>query len=207
LPQTSPRRIHISLDEKKISVTGPEDFLVVVGQQLAWLGAACRHSAGQLARCYTSFTDTKSSGQGTPELTFTINYNVIPLEIGEATSCWNDLLGDSVIAHRFPFAQRDPGAVGLEVPLQIMGTIADVPLATLYRGGYVLKGLSMVLVPVNRGTGYVQWHLHKSPGRISYQNSHSIFPKRLLVKDLDENDLLSTRSFLGWCVESSNNLG
>ncbi|KAF1958373.1 hypothetical protein CC80DRAFT_29776 [Byssothecium circinans] len=206
-PQISPQQIHISLEERKISVSGTEDLLVVVGQQLAWLGAACRDSAGQLAHCYTSFTDIKPTDPEVLELKFEIKYEVTPLDSGEPTSCWIDLVGDSVVVAGFPFAERDSSAIGLEVPLQIMGTIADIPLATLYRGGYVLKGRSMAFVPVKRGVDFVQWHLYnQSAGRISYQDINSMFPDRLLVKDLDESGLLSTRSFLGWCPESSNNL-
>jgi hypothetical protein len=191
-----------------VSVSGTLDLVVAVGQQLAWLGAACRASTGQLAHCYTNFTDIKQTGPELPELKFEIRYEVTPLEAGEQTSCWNDLVGDSVIVAGFPFAQRDTSAIGLEIPLQIMAAIADIPLATFYRGGYILKGRSMTLVPVNRGIDFVQWHLYKqSTRRLSYQDIRATFPDRLLDKELDESDLLSTRAFLGWCQKSSNVLG
>jgi hypothetical protein len=206
--QIFPQQIQISLKEMKVSVSGTEGLLVAVGQQLAWLGAACRDSAGQLAHCYTSFTDINSTGLELPDLKFQIKYEITTLDSRELSSCWNDLVGDSVVVAGFPFAQRDSSAIGLEVPLQIMATIADIPLVTYYRGGYILKGRSMVFVPVKRGVDFVQWHLYKqSAGCISYQDIKSMFPDRLSVKELDESGLLRKRSFLGWCPESWNNLG
>jgi hypothetical protein len=192
----------------KVCVSGTEEFLVVVGQQLAWLGAACRHSDSQLAHCYTTFNELKSDGQETYGLRFGIHYKVTSPDSSEPNSCWNDMVGETVVVAGFPFAPRNPGAIGLEVPLSIMGNIADIPLMTLYRGGYILKGRSMAFVPVKRGTDFVQWHLYNQPvGRISYRDVFSMFPDRLMATELDESSLLGARSFLGWCPTSSNNLG
>lgn len=206
--ETPGQRIHISLAKRSVSVSGTEDILVAVGQQLAWLGAACRDSQGQLAHSYTSFNDMTSTGPGLPELRFQIKYEVTTLDTQQSNSCWNDLLSDSVVVAGFPFAQRNSSAIGLEIPVQVMAAIADIPMATCYCGGYILKGPSIVFVPVEHGVDFVQWHLYKpSAGYASFQDVVSRFPNRVLDKELAKNRLFSTRSFLGWCPQSSNDLG
>ena len=190
----------------RISVTGSEDFIVTIGQQLAWLGAACRTSVDQFSRCYTAFAEAKPDSE-LPQPTFEIRYEVIPLRPDEPTSCWKDLVGDSVIATGFPISERHCEAIGLEIPLQIMATLGGISLVTCYRGGYVLKGRSILLVPGNSGNDFIQWHLAKSDGRVHYHDIDNWFPARLSIDLLDETALQNKRSFLGWCSESSNHLG
>ncbi|KAF2500867.1 hypothetical protein BU16DRAFT_602962 [Lophium mytilinum] len=197
-------KVYISLRDMKIFVNGSEDFIVAVGQQLAWLGAACRTSLGQLAHSYTNFTELNLTDiDHSPKPTFQIRYEVLPLLPEEPTSCWNDLVGDSVVVASFPIPERHPNAAGLEVPLQIMAALANVPLATCFRGGYVLKGRSLLFVPVKRENDSVQWHLLNKPGgRISYHEAVHLFPDRLSVGELDEEALVTTKCFLGWCSDS-----
>lgn len=203
------KNIHVNLSDMKISVTGSDGFIVVVGQQLAWLGAVCRDSVGGLAHCYTRFTETTPSGH--VDLTrpiFSLRYEVTPIQHQELSSCWNELVGDSVVASGFPIARREQVAIGLEISLEIMAALAQIPLATCFRGGYVLKGRSLAFVPVRRGPNFIQWHLfNKVGGRISYHELDANFPDRLSAQELDEDGLLTTRSFLGWCAESSCHLG
>ncbi|KAF2814371.1 uncharacterized protein BDZ99DRAFT_516970 [Mytilinidion resinicola] len=201
---TSEWKIHVSLRDMRISVKGSEDFIVAVGQQLAWLGAACRTSIGQLAHSYVTFTELNLTDTGNlPKPTFQIRYEVLHLLPQEPTSCWNDLVGDSVVVASFPIPERHPNAVGLEVSLQIMAALANIPLVTCFRGGYVLKGRSLLFVPVKRENDFVQWHLLNKPGgRISYHEAVHLFPDRLSVEELDEEALITTKCFLGWCSDS-----
>jgi hypothetical protein len=204
---TSTSKIEISLEDMKISVCGSEDFLVTIGQQLAWLGAVCQSAPGQLAHSYINFTEVSSLVRGSPTLKFQIRYEVIPLGPLEKPSCWNDLVGNSVLVRGFPSARRNCSAIGLEIPFPIMATMGNVPLITLYRGGYILKGRSEIFVPVKRGADYIQWHLYRHPTRrIFFHDINKMFPNRLLVNTLDGDEVRTLRCFLGWCPESSNSL-
>ena len=185
-----------------MEVAGPAAFIVTVGQQLAWLGSVFQCSTGQLALSYADFT-SESSG-----LNFSLQYEVVSLDDQEKTSCWNELVGNVVLVPGFPIPERPSDAIGLEISLQLMATLADIPLATCYRRGYILKGRSLALVPVSGGDGFVQWHLfQKNSGRVSLIEIHTMFPERLLLPDLNERTLSKTRAFLGWCSRSCNHLG
>ena len=133
---------------------------------------------------------------------------MVSLGPDEPRSCWNEALGSSVIVTGFPIPERHHGETGLEIPFEIMAGLGAVPLATQYAGGYILKGRSIVFVPVEREQDSVQWHLlHKNGGRIQYRDIANLCPHRLSATMLDKEGLLSTRAFLGWCPDSINVLG
>ena len=199
--------IVIDSEIRNILVTGPEEFIVTVAQQLTWLAAAFRASSGQLAYSHVSFSE-EASWPGAPLPTFHIASEVEPLDPDEPKSCWNEALGGSVIVAGFPIPERHHRESGLEIPLEIMAGLGAIPLATQHAGGYILKGRSIVFVPVERRGDSVQWHLvHRNGSRIRYQDIAGLCSDRLSTKRLDEEGLLSTRAFLGWCPDSINNLG
>lgn len=198
----------ISLEDKTIIVAGPEDLIVTVGQQLTWLGAACRESIGELAYCYAKFDEVETSLAESYVPTFSITYEVVPISAQEPRSCWNDFVGNLVVVPGFPVSERLLDETGLELPLEIMACLGGMPLITQYGGGYILKGRSTMLIPVERREDSVQWHLvSKDRGRISYKDLLSLCPMRLQLQALDKDALFSTRAFLGWCSKSVNYLG
>ncbi|KAE8452013.1 hypothetical protein EG329_002178 [Mollisiaceae sp. DMI_Dod_QoI] len=167
--------IIVNLLEESLLVTGSQDFLVAVAQQISWLVSACR---------------------------------VLPLTSDDPGSCWNEVVGTSTIVTGFPIPPRHNSEKGLEVPLQVMAGLGGVPLATQFDGGYLLKARSLAFVPVERTEESVQWHLLKKEGsRMRYKDIADLCPVRLRVETLDQDDLLSTRAFLGWCADSTNSLG
>jgi hypothetical protein len=182
---------------------------VTVAQQLAWLGAACRASTGQLAFCCTTFSEVHDSQVKFPGLVFDITYDVSSIGLEATESCWHDLVGNSVIATGFPISARDNGEVGLHVPLELMGALARIPVATRFCGGYVLKSRSVMLVPVDKKGNSIQWHLIQKHdrGRMRYHDLSILCPNRLLFDVFDEEDLSSTNCFLGWCPHIKNHLG
>ena len=201
--------IDISPDRQRVSVSGSEDFIVTVAQQLAWLGAACRASVGRLAFCYTTLSEVNDSGVEFPGPVFDINYDISSTEVEASESCWHDLVGNSVIVAGFPILERANGEVGLHIPLEIMGALAKIPFATRFCGGYVLKGRSILLVPVERKGTSIQWHLIQKQGRsrLHLRDLQSLCPNRLSFDEFDETDLSSTNCFLGWCPRCDNHLG
>jgi hypothetical protein len=207
LGNTPSSAIFIDLERQTVTATGSEDLIVTVAQQLTWLGAACRASVGELAYCYPTFDEAEISRTDFHVPAFQITYEVVPLSAQEPRSCWNKLVGSSVIATGFPISERLLNETGLDVPLEIMAALAGIPLATQYGGGYVLKGRSLMFVPVERRGNSVQWHLvQKHNGRILYKDLPSLCPVRLPLQELDEDALFSTKAFLGWCPKSINNL-
>ena len=188
-------------------VLGSEELIVSVAQQFAWLGAVCRASTGQLAYCYTAFSEVNNPYSLGPM--FNITYEVSSTGLENIESCWHSLVGNSVIATGFPITERDNGEVGLQIPLEIMAALAKAPHLTHFCGGYVLKSRSIVIVPVERKGNSIQWHLFQKQGRgrIRYHDLNILCPNRLLFHSFGQEDLTSTSCFLGWCPQIKTNLG
>ncbi|KAF1971922.1 hypothetical protein BU23DRAFT_569422 [Bimuria novae-zelandiae CBS 107.79] len=202
-------------EQRIFLVCGDEDRIVAVAQQLAWLGAACCAPSGQLAVCYTTISQLDNNGEASrldyrkesyPLLDIT--YDVSSSGIESSNSCWHDLVGDSMIAHGFPIRKRVHGEIGLLLSMELMAVLAKIPFATCYRNGYVFKGRSFILEPVERRETSVQWHLFQKQGktRVRYEDLAELCPKRLMLDTYDETDLLSAECFLGWCPQCDINL-
>jgi hypothetical protein len=199
--------IIVNLLERSLMVTGSEDFVITMAQQVAWLVSACRVSPLGLGYSYVSFREDISRFRF-PLHTFHISNEVLPLTSCDPGSCWNELVGSSTIVAGFPIPERRNNEKGLELPLEVMAGLGGVPLATQFDGGYILKARSIAFVPVERNVDSVQWHLVKKEGaRMRYKDIADVCPIRLPVEVLDQEDLVSTRAFLGWCSDSTNNLG
>ena len=199
----------VSPDRRTVSVSGSESLIVAVGQQLAWLGASCSDSNGQLANSYTSFLEAESMGEESNGPLFDITYDRSELTMQESGSCWHELVGNAVIAVGFPIPHRPTETKGLDLSLELMGALANIPLATGFCGGYVLKGRSIVFVPVERKGNAVQWHMIKKDGggRLNLRELRSLCTTRLTFQELNENDLATTNCFLGWYPRTTNHLG
>lgn len=190
-------------------VTGSEEFMVMVAQQLAWLVSSCQVSPIGLGHSYASFQED-SSQFGLPLRVFRISTEVISITAEDQGACWNEIVGNSVVVRGFPIPRRDHGEKGLELSVGMMAGLGGIPIATEFRGGFLLKARSFAFVPVEKFGDSVQWHVVTRPGlRISYQEIAELYPSRLLVKDLNEESFhsTSTRTFLGWCSDSTNILG
>jgi hypothetical protein len=195
--------------EQIVTVEGSEAYIVAVAQQLAWLGAACRESVGRLASCYTRVSEGADSDNEFPGPLFDISYEVFSSGVDASTSCWHDLVGNSVIATGYSIPTRENGEIGLQISMEIMAALAKIPLATNFGGGYVLKGRSFVMAPLEKKGSSVQWHLFQNPGRnrLKYSDLRFLCPNRLSTDSLDEQEMKSSVCYLGWCPRSRNHLG
>ncbi|KUJ21185.1 uncharacterized protein LY89DRAFT_429259 [Mollisia scopiformis] len=199
--------IIVSILEKSILVTGSEDFVVTMAQQIAWFVSACQASPTGLGTSYVSINES-ASRFGLPLRTFIVSAEIEFLTTDDPGSCWNEVVGRSTIATGFPIPERLHSDKGLEVQLEVMAGLGGVTVATEFDGGYLLKARSIAFVPVERKGNSVQWHLVKTDAkRIMYRDIAEICPVRLLVDVLDQESLTSTRAFLGWCSGSINTLG
>lgn len=98
---------------------------------------------------------------------------------------------------------------GLELPTDLMAELAGVPLVTRYAGGLLLKGPSMMVVPMKRKGNCIQWHLFlaKAGSLLRLRDVRDRFPGRLLLDKFNEKDLHIANAFLGWCSHSQNHIG
>jgi hypothetical protein len=198
----------VDLSERKVTVIGPEDLVVTVGQQLSWICAACRDSKGTLSYGHVLFHEINILPNFSAIPIFKINTEIVGVDANESKSCWCKFLPGSVIAAGFPIRPRLSHEVGLEISLDIMSALGGILNATQFGGGYILKGRSTMFVPIERLGNSVQWHfLKKDQGRISYKDIRTLCSARLMLAEFGEKALHSTRAFLGWCSATINHLG
>jgi hypothetical protein len=197
----------INLLNKSLLITGSEDFIVAIAQQIAWLASACRVSPVGLGYSYVIFREA-ASRLDLPLRTFHVSSELSPLTPEDPGSCWNEVVGNSTIVTGFPIPERHNNEKGLELQLEVMAGLGAVSLATRFDDGYLLKGRFIAFVPVERNGNSVQWHVVKNGGTtIRYEDIASLCHVRLRADVLDQGGLLSSRAFLGWCSDSTNHLG
>ena len=177
--------------------------LAELGEQLAWLGAACRQAAtDQIAYC-TPIIKVKQGLTGF----FTLDYVESNLETDinkaqENGTCWHALFRNPVIVPRYPILARADQERGLEISLGMMTGLAEATHATDFDDGIVIKGFSAMFIPTARTEKSVRWHLTyvENGDRISYCSAHK--QTRCLhsagPEGVDLSLLSISRHFLGW---------
>lgn len=203
----------MDLEAQTFLIQGPEDFVVAAMQQLTWLAAACRASQEGVAYCFVGYTDLTATNSDDSTPTFRVDFEVTPIEPEAAGqkyigSCWKGIIGSSVLVWGFPIAPRSSDHIGLELSVEVMAALADIPFFTKHEDGFVLKGWSHAFIPVQRKNDSVQWHMiEKLNGRIQFDDIEKNCSSRLCVHELNEDELFTTRAILGWCPDSVNNFG
>lgn len=182
-----------------VDVSGKPEYVRVIGQQIAWLSAACRFSDS--GPCYAD-TIWECIKKGPRLYIYKIRTQLANIEEDEEHLCWLSLVGDSVIISGFPIARRESDNKGLQIPIEIMAGLGGVSFAMDAGLGFLLKGHTSVFVPVGRSNGNVQWHLiNDVEDGYSYAR---LAPKGI---NLDEKALYTTTSFLGWTRKILNKAG
>ena len=140
----------MDLSERIVTVIGPEDLVITVGQQLSWICAACRGSRGTLSYGHVLFHEVDIPSDPSAIPIFKINTEIVGVDTNESRSCWCAFLLGSVIVTGFPIRPRLSNEAGLEIPLEIMSALGGILDATEFGGGYILKGRSTMFVPIKR---------------------------------------------------------
>lgn len=186
--------------------SGTPDIIVDVVQQFAWMGAAFRTSAdGQVQYCEPKLEQVSKAKRDEPAA-LNIIFGMSSLS-EEDHSCWLPLFANPVIARGFPVPKRQNGEQGLEIPIEIMAALGGARHAMDFEGGLVLKGYSTLFVPIQRYQDSVQWHLICAIGenRVSLSEVSTQHPNRALLIDLNDEELNTTRTFLGlWKVAETH---
>jgi hypothetical protein len=182
-----------------------------MGQQLAWLAAACQTTHNGMVYSRVDLVPIESEGDDAQHSTPAFHIRVLieaPSDV-EETKCWGSLMGESVLVSGFPIPSRSPSMIGLESKLEILAGLIGIQLAVTYKGGYVLKGRFHALAPVLSDGDMVQWHLVTTwPRRLQWVDISKQCPKRLLGDRPETlSMLLKSRAMLGWCGEVENLLG
>ncbi|KAJ4258805.1 hypothetical protein NW762_007892 [Fusarium torreyae] len=211
---TSNKAVHVELEDKSIvtchfvnskleaQVEGTADSIATVCEIFGWLGAALRPScsASGLATCRPQIqVSTSKAGPAR----CIINYPVIPVALAPQDSkrgqCWHSIFRNPVIAVGYPIPRRNQSGLGLEIPLNVMAGLTMSRRIHKYMGRHFLKGYSIALVPTEKVSDMILWHLYYSEdgNRLPYPNLDDMDHAAL-----DLQDLTAGRHIVGWCSEA-----
>jgi hypothetical protein len=189
-----------SATEATFTVSGSQELLVAIDQQLSWMTASFRIPKYDQVSYSDALLLSKDIG---------IFYVVsIPLQSIEAEHdvCWLHLLYRTVIAPNYPISGRRQEK-GLELPLHLMTTLAGSLQPMLYDGGMILKDYLRLLFPSSDSEpNTLQWHLVTSSNRRDALPENTIHSYQWL-RVRSPKQLASKRNFLGYCGHAVVELG
>ncbi|KAF2246401.1 hypothetical protein BU26DRAFT_44873 [Trematosphaeria pertusa] len=118
-------------------------------------------------------------------------------------NCWHDLFRSCIVADSALPRYRDFGK-GLEIPFDLMVSLAAVEFYLIIDGGVVFIGYQTVLFPTAIQGDCAQFHsITSNNGQI---NPYALdLGERVLTED--PSQFKAMRCFLGWCEAAQINLG
>lgn len=127
-------------DTKKVVARGEGEFLIDIAQQLCWLAAAFRLvSSGNLYLSRVLFHGTTQD-----------TYSIMPLPLKvfqeDGDACWAPLFRGTVLVIDYPVPARGE-EIGVELPFDLMASLAGVLYPMSFDGGIYLKGLFTSAIP------------------------------------------------------------
>ncbi|MCJ1426934.1 hypothetical protein MMC29_004837 [Sticta canariensis] len=198
----SARNKRIKDEDIIITVSGLKSQLIEIAQQLAWLSAVFRiPTYGKLALSDTILERKEGA-----------KFNLFPLDLQEVDDreppCWHPLLTNGLIAQGFPVPPRQEER-GIELPFEAMIILAGIMYPVEYYDGMVLKGRSTILIPTDRSSNSVQWHLISGvpEKRLSTKSIADHMPESPWFETCDFELLRTAKTFLGYCKNAEIHLG
>lgn len=186
-----------------VEVEGTIINIADIGEQLAWLGAACRvsHHQNKIGYSIAYIADIHHSAGVRP--VFKLDFrpeNLAPEELRQNGTCWHNLFKNPVIVKGFPILAREHHKSGLEIPLNMMARLGEATRATQFDGQLQIKGFSTMFVPTQRICNSVLWHFlyNENETRMPYLPAKNGSLTCARLDTVNYSCLESTRSFLGW---------
>lgn len=114
--------------------------------------------------------------------------------------CWLSMFRSPVIVRGYPVLRRTALNAGLEMPLNIMGSMVRTNYITPFDSTWCLKGFSSMLTLSEQRGDLFLWHhdWHQDGRRISYFDRQKV---TLAETTLSLSDIQSGRHIVGWCSD------
>ena len=220
---TDGTELDIDLRFLKASIVarGGQVALIELCEQFAWLGAALRVSPASFGIYLVTPTITASkdvhANNSMPSImvhlgfipTLPTDHGLSADEIG--STCWHAMFSNPVVVSGFPILARNENEQGLELPIDMMITLAEAQFATHYDTTLILKGLCTMLVPTRRTKHSVSWHFlfNEDGKRIPYYSFRENCPDWIDTENMNVSllEARSLRSFVGWTSQITRHLG
>ena len=134
-----------------------------------------------------------------------------PISANENGVCWMKLFSNIHLAQGCPVPRRrDVDAnTGIEMSLHLMAKLLNTNRISNFKGIFLIKGVSAILVPTRRQEGLTFWHLvsNDDGSYISYSDVRIGQVIRDYPRGLSVGDLEASRHIVGWCAEAMNCAG
>ncbi|KAI1390202.1 uncharacterized protein F4822DRAFT_428544 [Hypoxylon trugodes] len=199
----------IGVESVIVTAIGIPEFVVEIGEQLAWLGAALRSSPlnHRAILCTPYVAQAVHLRNEISELECSILFNTENPQANpqnENGQCWHHLFANPVIAQSFPILERREIDTGLEAPLDMLVSLARARYVDMFKSKVFVKGFSTMLVPTKQSENLLVWHLlyNENPNeRISYLDCG------LEHADVKIASFEQSRHILGWCSNARSIVG
>jgi len=207
--------IDLSSQTAHIVTRGSQAAIVELCELFAWLGAALRTSPISSGICVVTpsikdahFSDITSSI--TARIAFTTNSQDRDSPDVKCT-CWHAMFRNPVVVDGFPILARHENEHGLEMPIDMLCTLAETHFATRYDATLVLKGVCTMLVPTQQTDRSITWHFmfNEDGERIPYYAFRQRCPTwigvdKVSIERLEHQRL---RNFVGWVSNITRHFG
>jgi hypothetical protein len=213
-------KVQLSNNDLRVNVSGMEDSVVEVGEQLAWMGAALRSTGvdKSFSYCYptTRFSFLPTQATSPLVVTFSIGYAFENISRNANTvngRCWFPLFGNRTIVKGYPIpcrgGKKDDTQAGLEIPLNMMAGLVKATRVTKIDNQLLIKGFSTLFIPTKRIDDLVIWHMifNGDDTHISYFDVRRNHIAEDSAKEVDFTCLERTRQILGWCSVVEHHTG
>lgn len=212
MPDRTELKAHLEDSRFIVIATGPGDSVVEVGQQFAWIGAALRSSTYTtgIATCApfissTSLETTENHDtEPIPRLTCVVEFDLQQPAV-DATKdpgqCWHNMFRNPVMVIGFPIPfKTNDYALGLEMPLNIVTTLAGSSRVHEFHGKVFIKGFSTMVIATKKIGDLVVWHYfyNTDRGKLSHLD-HTLGDD--LNGSISLSQLESSRHVVGWCSD------
>ncbi len=184
-----------------VYASGAQRDLIHLAQQLAWMSAVFRVPRdGEL-----TYSDVIFEQRG--PLEFGLMLMDLQKVKNTGKACWHSLFASSVIARGFSTPDRE-NEIGIEVPFEVMISLACILYPMDYQGGTILRGMRLTLVPTAYCSDSVQWHCVSSEKDSYLPRANELMEKvPEWFKTPDFELLRTSRTFLGYCRVAEIHLG
>jgi hypothetical protein len=189
--------------ELMVSANGSSPSLAEVGEQLAWLAAALRSAPNrdwkQCVYC-TPFICNEEMSSNSVTCRIGFDFQNIDKQYYPANGhCWHKLFISPILVGGYPVPSRPEAYKGVEIPLNIMVSLAGTNQINTFNGKTIIKGFSTLIYPTKKTANTIYWHLiginnedripywYETPGHVGF---------------IEKRELEGYRCVLGWCSDA-----